>query len=171
MGSHEHTVAIRGSHRPAAAQAKLLGKADDQQRIKVSIYVRPNPHPPVQASNAVDAMNAELVVNETRGPSGASAGPGRRGRSGRGGAWVEVHPGQEPQILPITLQGTDRDFMVGTHDAQSPHEKRRGKSAGRSRGRGSPGGSAGCAWRRDRNTMRGLGDASRDGRAGLPGPR
>ena len=58
--SHAHTVAIRGSHRPTAAQAKLLGKADDQQRIKVSIYVRPNPQPPATARSAVEGMNVEL---------------------------------------------------------------------------------------------------------------
>ena len=60
MSSQARMVAIRGSHRPAAAEAKLLGKSDAQQRIKVSIYVRPNPHPPAAALGAVAAMDSQL---------------------------------------------------------------------------------------------------------------
>ncbi len=60
MSLHAHMVAIRGSHRHAAADAKLLGKSDPQQRIKVSIYVRTNPHPPAEALRAVQAMDSQL---------------------------------------------------------------------------------------------------------------
>ncbi len=60
MNTRAHMVPIRGSHRPATPQAKLMGKADDHQRIKVSIYVRANPHPPADKLRAVEAMNADL---------------------------------------------------------------------------------------------------------------
>jgi kumamolisin len=56
----QNRFAIRGSDRAAAPEAKLVGKSDAHQRIKVSIYVRPNPHAAAQATRAVDAMNAEL---------------------------------------------------------------------------------------------------------------
>src|SRR5262245_26368058 len=56
----QNRFAISGSDHAAAPEAKLLGKADAQQRIKVSIYVRPNPHSAAQATRTIEAMNAEL---------------------------------------------------------------------------------------------------------------
>jgi kumamolisin len=60
MSARAHMVPIHGSQRPATPQAKLVGKSDDSQRIKVSIYVRTNPHPPADSLRAVEGMNAEL---------------------------------------------------------------------------------------------------------------
>jgi kumamolisin len=60
MSSRAHMVAIRGSHRHAAADARLLGKSDPNQRIKLSVYVRPNPHPSAEALGAVAAMDSRL---------------------------------------------------------------------------------------------------------------
>ena len=60
MSARAHMVPIQGSHRSPTPQAKLLGKSDDHQRIKVSIYVRTNPHPAADSLRAVEAMNAEL---------------------------------------------------------------------------------------------------------------
>jgi kumamolisin len=37
-----------------------LGKADDQKRIKISIYLRPNPHATAEARRAADAMDSQL---------------------------------------------------------------------------------------------------------------
>jgi kumamolisin len=60
MNARARMVPLHGSHRPATPQAKLLRKSDDQQKIKVSIYVRTNPHPPAATLHAVEAMNDQL---------------------------------------------------------------------------------------------------------------
>jgi kumamolisin len=60
MSTGANMVAVHGSNRPSAAGAKLLGKSDAQKRIKVSIYLRPNPHAPMQTARTVEAMDAEL---------------------------------------------------------------------------------------------------------------
>jgi kumamolisin len=60
MNAHAHMVPIHGSDRAPAAHGRLVGKADAQKPIKVSIYVRPNPHTSAAASRTIAAMNAEL---------------------------------------------------------------------------------------------------------------
>jgi kumamolisin len=60
MSAGGQRVAIRGSNRPCAENAKLLGKADDHKRIKISVYLRPNPQSSAVARRASDAMDAQL---------------------------------------------------------------------------------------------------------------
>jgi kumamolisin len=60
MSASVQKVAIRGSNLVCAENAKVLGKADDQKRIKISIYLRPNPQPTALARRASDAMDAQL---------------------------------------------------------------------------------------------------------------
>lgn len=52
--------AIPGSHRPPNPKAKLVGRADPQQSIKVSIYVRQNPARNRKDMPSLQQLNAEL---------------------------------------------------------------------------------------------------------------
>jgi len=53
-------IAIPGSHRHAVPTAKLVGKSDTQQRIRVSIYARRNPNSRGETQLAVEKMSGEL---------------------------------------------------------------------------------------------------------------
>ena len=60
MSTTTRMIAIPGSHRHAVPTAKLVGKADTQQRIRVSIYARRNPHSRGETQRAVEKMCGEL---------------------------------------------------------------------------------------------------------------
>jgi kumamolisin len=51
---------IPGSRRPSIPEAKLLGRSNSAQRIKLSIYARRNPHPPEATVRSLDALKTDL---------------------------------------------------------------------------------------------------------------
>jgi kumamolisin len=65
MANPSRMIALPGSHRPAVPGARLLKPADPAQRIKVSIYVRQNPHRHTKALPSVEELNAQLPGKRT----------------------------------------------------------------------------------------------------------
>ena len=60
MNPSTHMFAIPGSRRPSIPEAKLLGRSNPSQRIKLSIYARQNPHAPEAKARSLDALSTEL---------------------------------------------------------------------------------------------------------------
>ena len=55
---NKDAIAIPGSNRPPLPDAKLIGKADSTERIKVSVYARRNPSPPGRMFSALPGLHA-----------------------------------------------------------------------------------------------------------------
>jgi kumamolisin len=60
MNPSTRMFAIPGSRRPSIPEAKLLGKSDPAQRIKLSIYARQNPNPPEATVHSLDVLSTDL---------------------------------------------------------------------------------------------------------------
>ena len=53
-------IAIKGSTRPSVPDAKRIGAADPDQKIKVSIYARRNPNPPAAVMARLEGLGTQL---------------------------------------------------------------------------------------------------------------
>jgi kumamolisin len=60
MSTDTHMMTIAGSNRPLAPGTKLLGKADPNKRIEVSIYVRRNPTGQAKAKSSLEQLSTLL---------------------------------------------------------------------------------------------------------------
>lgn len=60
MEKKQSMVAIPGSNRPIAPEVKVVGKSDPNQRIKVSIYARRNPHSAEASMPSIEQLSYAL---------------------------------------------------------------------------------------------------------------
>jgi kumamolisin len=60
MSDPQGMIAIPGSNRPVVPEAKVLGKSDSTQKIRVSIYARRNPHLPEATGPSLEQLSYSL---------------------------------------------------------------------------------------------------------------
>jgi kumamolisin len=60
MTNNQQRLAIPGSNRPPLSNAKVIGKSDPKQRIRVSIYTRRNPDPAQISGDLIQQLSYDL---------------------------------------------------------------------------------------------------------------